>query len=147
MLPRRDSAAVKLIAESLGCDSRQIIAGGHASHDSRSGDRNETFLSLPSGNGISLDHCMFRPDHEEPASSYIIRSAETGSRTIVNYNELPETTVEELKGLADDIVRGAEVEAAISRGERGGGEGVWLHFEVRPSCCPTLRPCSPSGLA
>ncbi|CAI4210232.1 unnamed protein product, partial [Parascedosporium putredinis] len=34
---------------------------------------------------------------EEPASSFIVRSLRTGSRTIVNYNGIDEMTVEEFK--------------------------------------------------
>jgi ketohexokinase len=48
-------------------------------------------------NTTNLEHCIYREDHIEPASSYIIRSGETGSRTIVNYNNLPEMTVSEFK--------------------------------------------------
>lgn len=45
--------------------------------------------------GVNLDKCIYRYDHDEAASSYIIRSAESGSRTIVNHNALPDMTVEE----------------------------------------------------
>ncbi|CAI7586880.1 unnamed protein product [Penicillium crustosum] len=60
------------------------------------------------GNIVRLDSCIYRERFSEPASSYIIMSQETGSRTIVNYNELPEmtrfefaTAIEPLRALTD----------------------------------------------
>lgn len=63
---------------------------------------------------VRLDHCIYREQFQEPASSYIIKSQSTGSRTIVNYNELPEMTVEEFIGVADKL----------------GPQATWFHFEV-----------------
>lgn len=63
---------------------------------------------------VRLDHSIYREQFEEPASSYIIKSKSTGSRTIVNYNELPEMTVEEFTRIADEL----------------GPEATWFHFEV-----------------
>lgn len=67
---------------------------------------------------IDFSHCLYRPGHDAAASSYIIRNAETGSRTIVNFNDLPEMTVGEFRNIADAFT------------EHGGGE-CWWHFEVR----------------
>ncbi|KAF2163735.1 hypothetical protein M409DRAFT_68322 [Zasmidium cellare ATCC 36951] len=67
---------------------------------------------------VSTQHCVYREDHTEPASSYIIKADATGSRTIVNYNELPEMRVEEFQ----------ERVTSISR--QGGGR-MWFHFEGR----------------
>ena len=39
---------------------------------------------------IKFDRCLFRQGHAEAASSYIIRSDQAGTRTLVNYNNLPE---------------------------------------------------------
>ncbi|KAL4916095.1 Ribokinase-like protein [Aspergillus aurantiobrunneus] len=64
---------------------------------------------------VSLDHCVYREGFEEPASSYIIRSESSGSRTIVNYNELPEMTVEEFVQITDKLSTAA----------------AWYHFEGR----------------
>jgi ketohexokinase len=69
--------------------------------------------------GIDFSHCIYREECQEAASSYIIKSEAEDSRTIVNYNELPEMTVSEFIGAAN----------AVGRGE-GGGTGVWWHFEV-----------------
>lgn len=67
------------------------------------------------GPGVQLKHCIYREQFNEPASSYIIKSQVSGSRTIVNYNELPEMTVEEFTAIADKL----------------GSNAAWFHFEVR----------------
>lgn len=69
------------------------------------------------GNNVQLDKCIFREQFSEPASSYIIASQATGSRTIVNYNELPEMSYAEFK---------TAVEPLHSEAGR-----LWFHFEVR----------------
>jgi ketohexokinase len=66
---------------------------------------------------VSLEHCIYREEFEEPASSYIIKSQASGSRTIVNYNELPEMALEEFESIVDGL-----------RSPVG-----WFHFEVRSS--------------
>ncbi|OXV05591.1 hypothetical protein Egran_06641 [Elaphomyces granulatus] len=50
--------------------------------------------------GVDLRHCICREAFREPASSYIIRSQSSGSRTVVNYNDLPEMTAEEFFQIA-----------------------------------------------
>lgn len=64
---------------------------------------------------VQLSHCIFREQFEEPASSFIIKSQATGSRTIVNYNQLPDMTSEEFSRIADEL----------------GPKTKWFHFEVR----------------
>lgn len=66
------------------------------------------------GSRVNLDHCIYREGLEEPASCYIIKSQSTGSRTIVNYNNLLEITLEEFTGAAEKL----------------GSEATWFHFEV-----------------
>jgi hypothetical protein len=68
--------------------------------------------------GAAFDYCIYREDCKEAASSYIIRSQENGSRTIVNYNELAEMAVEEF------------IEIAEKERTQGRKDGVWWHFEV-----------------
>ncbi|KAK4127830.1 Ribokinase-like protein [Parathielavia appendiculata] len=68
-------------------------------------------------NGIDFSHCLYRQGHDEPASSYIIRGAQTGSRTIVNFNDLPEMTAGEFERIADAFARQ--------------GDECWWHFEGR----------------
>lgn len=66
------------------------------------------------GPTVDLTHSIHREGCDEPASSYIIRSRTTGTRTIVNYNELPEMTAKEFVAAVDDL----------------GEEMGWCHFEA-----------------
>lgn len=70
------------------------------------------------GPGVDLTHCLYREAFHEPASSYIISSKATSSRTIVNYNELPEMTHDEFNKLVDRL------------DVKHPGNGTWFHFEV-----------------
>ncbi|KAF7172640.1 hypothetical protein CNMCM5623_004790 [Aspergillus felis] len=86
------------------------------------------------GPGAELEHCIYREQFNEPASSYIIKSQASGSRTIVNYNELPEMTFEEFTAISDKI----------------GSNATWFHFEgripeVTLACMRYLRQCYPSA--
>jgi hypothetical protein len=56
-----------------------------------------------------------------------MRSADTGSRTIVNFNDLPEMTAREFEAIADAF---ATDEHEHEDGD-GYGDGCWWHFEVR----------------
>lgn len=67
------------------------------------------------GAGVSLETCLYRDGHEEPASSYIIKNLSNSSRTIINYNALPEMTFEEFVNVSGSV----------------GPDGIWYHFEVR----------------
>jgi len=66
------------------------------------------------GPAVDLSRCTLREEFDEPASSYIIKSTSTGSRTIVNHNELPEMTTEEFIAMADEL----------------GDKASWYHFEA-----------------
>jgi ketohexokinase len=70
------------------------------------------------GNAIDFSRCLYREGYEEPASSYIIRSGATGSRTIVNFSELPEMTVGEFEAIVDAFTTEHD------------GDECWWHFEV-----------------
>jgi len=127
-LPRRGSAG-----------TAQIVKSFDHCHDGK-------VLSL-SSSFVDLDHCIYREGYEEPASSYVIRSRATGSRTIVNFNELPEMTV-------DEFVDVAEVLIGDMRGETKESTSVAIdtlwHFEVCRrgplSIPPSVRPfSSPAG--
>ncbi|KAI9845995.1 MAG: hypothetical protein M1837_004401 [Sclerophora amabilis] len=67
------------------------------------------------GPAVDLTHCIYREEFNEPASSYIIKSRSADSRTIVNYNELPEMTSREFVTMANEM----------------GDEATWYHFEGR----------------
>ncbi|KAI8635317.1 pfkB family kinase [Xylariaceae sp. FL1651] len=86
------------------------------------------------GAAVSTDTCIYRHGQSEPASSYIIKSLATGSRTIINYNAL-----EEMK--YDEFVQ-------KSRSLDSGSEGMWYHFEgripdVTLRCIQYLRSATP----
>ena len=66
------------------------------------------------GPRVDLAPCVHRAAHEAPAASYIVRSAASGSRTIVNHNPLPEMTVAEF----EDTMRPL------------GDAPMWFHFEA-----------------
>ncbi|KAH7152405.1 hypothetical protein B0J13DRAFT_619965 [Dactylonectria estremocensis] len=65
---------------------------------------------------LDFRHCVYNEASTEAASSYAIRSLETGSRTLVNYNDLPEITTEQF----DSIARSFSPD-----------EETWWHFEGR----------------
>ncbi|QDS72465.1 hypothetical protein FKW77_009798 [Venturia effusa] len=77
--------------------------------------------SLPSSN---FDHCIFRGfDYQESSSSYILLSAETGSRTIVNHQPLPDMTFDEFRQIVDEF---KQLDVMEDR-----GKDQWWHFEGR----------------
>ncbi|QSS52698.1 kinase, pfkB family protein [Histoplasma capsulatum var. duboisii H88] len=78
----------------------------------------ELEASFGPGSRVDLQHCIYREQCSDAASSYIIKSASTGSRTIVNYNNLPEMTVSEFVEIAERL-------AAAACCPR------WFHFEGR----------------
>lgn len=72
---------------------------------------------------VDLYNCLYRNEHDEAASSYIIRSGATGSRTIVNYNALPDMTTREFVKIVHDLVRAQDNRYDF-------GADYWWHFEV-----------------
>ncbi|WEW54750.1 ketohexokinase [Emydomyces testavorans] len=82
---------------------------------------------------VDLQHSIYRETCSEPASSYIIKSQSTGTRTIVNYNQLPEMTTDEFIEKADNLPAGPK----------------WFHFEgripdVTLKCIQYIRQNSPA---
>ncbi|KAH7166144.1 Ribokinase-like protein [Dactylonectria macrodidyma] len=65
---------------------------------------------------LDFRHCIYNEACTEAASSYVIRSLETGSRTLVNYNDLPEMTTEQFESIARSFSLNQE---------------TWWHFEGR----------------
>lgn len=82
----------------------------------------QSFGAPPGAASPNLDLCLYRPRHSTPASSYILRSAATGSRTIVNHYGLPEMEVREFKDAASQFFVCYRMSAAES--------SLW-HFEGR----------------
>ncbi|RYC59953.1 hypothetical protein CHU98_g6272 [Xylaria longipes] len=93
-LPSRNAPATVQIIESFGVDSP-----------------------------VDFSRCIFRDRNEQPASSYIIRSSATGSRTLVNYNDLAEMSFHEFVAAAESV----------------GGEDAWFHFEWLRRSKPKAR--------
>lgn len=68
------------------------------------------------GDLVCLENCIYREQFSEPASSYIIMSQATGSRTSVNYNELPDMSLAEFITAVKPL--------------RTVADTPWFHFEV-----------------
>lgn len=108
VLPRVGSSATKTIESSLEPHAASSRSSSYDSEDTK----------------VDLYYCLYRDGHNEAASSYIIRSGATGSRTIVNYNALPEMTTTELVRTVDDFVRAQDNLDDF-------GADYWWHFEGR----------------
>ncbi|KAF4452009.1 hypothetical protein F53441_5082 [Fusarium austroafricanum] len=91
--------------------------------------------SFGSRSKIDFSHCIYRDESTEAASSYIFRSEESGSRTLVNYNDLPEMTEDEFGNIARSFEPDQE---------------TWWHFEGRipdtvQNCIRLLRNVLPKA--
>ena len=80
---------------------------------------------------MDLSQCIYRSGHTEAASSYIIKSTGSGSRTIVNYNNLPEMTLAEFQAAADALLSSSPSSTSSSSSDDGKGSGCLFHFEGR----------------
>ncbi|KAK2749329.1 hypothetical protein FQN55_003655 [Onygenales sp. PD_40] len=79
---------------------------------------------------VDLKLCVYREECSEPAASYIIKSVEAGTRTIVNYNGLREMGFWDFVSALDRL--GADGEGKEDGdGDRDGDGGRWFHFEGR----------------
>lgn len=76
------------------------------------------------GRNVDLTHCIYRGSSTEAPSSYIVRSQTTDSRTIVNYSELAEMTIDEFARVADSV----------------SGKAKTYHFEVLHNTSQTSHP-------
>lgn len=97
-LPSSHSAATAKVLSSFGAGNRN------------GNDREEPCR-------VDFSRCTYREGETDAASSYILRSQATGSRTIVNHNGLAEMTIEEFVSTADEF--------------REEDADTWWHFEVR----------------
>ncbi|KAK4147170.1 uncharacterized protein C8A04DRAFT_24968 [Dichotomopilus funicola] len=136
-LPDASSAATRQILSSFGTTTIPSPTTT-ASSSTTSSDQTTT---------IDLSHSFFRTGHDTPASCYILRTSGSGpdggggrggssdgSRTIVNYSDLPDMTANELEGVVDAFVEEIRREGDNGVGEdsdKGGGGGCWWHFEGR----------------
>ncbi|KAF5974513.1 hypothetical protein FCOIX_8199 [Fusarium coicis] len=91
--------------------------------------------SFGAQSNIDFSHCVYREESTEAASSYIMRSEASGSRTLVNYNGLLEMTEDEFGNIVRDFNPDQE---------------TWWHFEGRipdtiQSCIRLLRNVLPKA--
>ena len=108
-LPRRSSPATSFILSSLLPRSND--------HENNNDDGG-------SDDVIDFSSCLFRDDHDQAAASWILRSDETNSRTIVNWNDLPEMTTDEFRGIVEGLKQ------QTNPAEDSANSEWWFHFEV-----------------
>lgn len=89
-LPRRASPASAWIV-----DSFDTLSNDSNAECAVRDDRQPT--------SIDLSRCIYREEFDEPASSYILSSSQTHTRTIININELPEMTTEEFVAICEEL--------------------------------------------
>ncbi len=109
-LPSQNSADSVYIASSFGNIGSATC--------SNAGDQYKTT------SGVYLENCIYREDHTEAVSSYIISSEADSTRTIINHNPLPEMTFEEFKSRTDFCLPFVENDPKEAR-------HAWIHFEGR----------------
>ncbi|KAK2809559.1 hypothetical protein FQN50_003612 [Emmonsiellopsis sp. PD_5] len=83
---------------------------------------------------VNLKHCIYREECSEPAASYIIKSVEAGTRTIVNYNGLREMGFWDFVCAVDRLGTDREGKGKGDGDGDGDGDedgGRWFHFEGR----------------
>ncbi|KAI1342262.1 Ribokinase-like protein [Xylariaceae sp. FL0016] len=85
------------------------------------------------GTRVDMSRCIYRTGCSEPGSSYVLRSQANGSRTVVNYNDLPEMTTDEFVEAVDGL-----------------NDNTWFHFEGRApettlQCIQWLRRSKPQA--
>lgn len=127
ILPNVGSPAIRKILSSFATPPAPQPS---PSYDSESLPESVTSAASATATSVDFSHSLYRKGHDEAASSYIIRSGATGSRTIVNYNDLPEMTTDEFMNIADDFVS-LQHNHSVDGSPRGfSGEDCWWHFEV-----------------
>ncbi|KAJ4416895.1 hypothetical protein N0V85_002075 [Neurospora sp. IMI 360204] len=124
ILPHVGSSATRKILSSFAAPPAPQPS---PSYDSESMSESVTGATSATATSVDFSHCLYRKGHEEAASSYIIRSGATGSRTIVNYNDLPDMTTDEFVNIVHDFVA-LQHKHSDDRGFLG--EDCWWHFEV-----------------
>ena len=129
ILPDAGSSATRKILSSFAAPHAPHAPQPSASYDSKSLSESVTEPAFATATSVDFSHCLYRKGHDEAASSYIIRSSATGSRTIVNYNDLSEMTRDEFVKIVDDsLLRHNHSDDGSARGFAE--EDYWWHFEV-----------------
>lgn len=119
--PNSLEVLLQLINSDVSCEKKVTAYLMSGLPERESADAKLIEASYPSPVGpANLSLCLYRHGHKTAPRSYIMRSAGTGSRTIVNHNGLPEMALTEfcagLKGVFQDL----DFE-----------EATWWHFEGR----------------
>lgn len=114
-LPARGSASIDFISSSF--EPPFSLPGDEGSAKKRT-------IQSPSV-AVDMRHCLYRENHDEPVTSYIISSEKSSSRTIVNHNPLPEMTFVEFTTICGDLLQDNE------DGQGSRGNAFWFHFEGR----------------
>jgi ketohexokinase len=112
-LPSQESPQTTFLTSSFGSDQDRVADGKPSVHQTL--DRT----------GVDLSYCVYREDHTEPVSSYIISSEADSSRTIINHNALPEMTFPEFESKIENLL------SATSHSELQTTDRYWFHFEGR----------------
>ncbi|KAK3952499.1 hypothetical protein QBC32DRAFT_140843 [Pseudoneurospora amorphoporcata] len=128
ILPDVGSSACRKILSSFAAPAAPQPS---SSYDSESLSESVTGAASATATIVDFSHCLYRKGHDEAASSYIIRSGATGSRTIVNYNDLPEMTTDEFINIVDDFVALQHNHSDDGRTRGVVGANCWWHFEGR----------------
>lgn len=133
-LPSRTSHQIPFVLSSFDVPTRDLGAGGN-------GICASTAAAQPQNIDIDFSHCIYREAHTEPISSYIISDQSTGSRTIVNHNDLEEMTLDEFRDRADEILKSksSSMDMDAHQDNDNGVEQIWFHFEGRIP--PTTLEC------
>jgi len=131
-LPSRTSHQIPFILSSFRLRTGGSEAGSSAVCAS-------TAVSQLQKPDIDFSHCIYREAHAEPISSYIISDQSTGSRTIVNHNDLEEMTLDEFIARADEILRSISPGMDAQQENEVEVEQIWFHFEGRIP--PTTLEC------
>lgn len=106
-----------------------------------SGASASTAETQPQNMNVDFSRCIYREAHAEPISSYIISDQSTGSRTIVNHNDLDEMTLDEFKARANDILepKPSSMDGQQIEDNSNEVQQIWFHFEGRIP--PTTLEC------
>ncbi|KAA8633531.1 hypothetical protein SMACR_02593 [Sordaria macrospora] len=128
ILPDVESSATRKVLSSFATPP---ALQSSPSYDSESLSESVTGAAPTTATSVDFGHCLYRKGHHEAASSYIIRSGATGSRTIVNYNDLPEMTTDEFVNIVHGFAAMPEDQSHDGSTSNLFGEDYWWHFEGR----------------
>jgi ketohexokinase len=112
-LPSQESPQTAFLTSSFGSGQDHVA------------DEKPPLRQTSSTSAVDLSYCVYREDHTEPVSSYIISSESDSSRTIINHNALPEMTFSEFESRIDNML------SPTSHSELQTTNTYWFHLEGR----------------